>query len=105
MNALFVKSPLLVCEVEMSKGYSGVTAVGRSRAPKGVHVYSEVNDISPRAMPGELCGYGKLTFMEAMILALVHPVIRVYKVRGYGQFKGGKVHLINFPQNPQKSFT
>ena len=35
MNALFVKSLLLVCEVEMSNGYSGVTAVGRSRALKG----------------------------------------------------------------------
>ena len=28
MNALYVKSLLLVCEVEMSMGYSGVT--GRS---------------------------------------------------------------------------
>ena len=55
-------------------------------------------DMSPGAMPEELCEYGKLTPMEAMILALVHPVIRVYKVRGY---KGGKVHIINFPQNPR----
>lgn len=39
-----------------------------------------------------------------MILALVHPIIRVYKVKGFGQCKGGKVHVVNFPQSPTEIF-
>lgn len=39
-----------------------------------------------------------------MMLALIHPVIQVYKVRGFGQFKGGKVHVINFPPHPTDVF-
>ena len=71
---------------------------------KGIHAYSAQNDMSPGAIPQELYLRGKITPIEAMILALVHPIIRVYKVRGYGQYKGGKVHVINFPQNPVQVF-
>ncbi|KAF8424535.1 hypothetical protein EV426DRAFT_598374, partial [Tirmania nivea] len=39
-----------------------------------------------------------------MMLATIHPVIRIYKVRGYGQYKGGKVHVINFPQDLSEVF-
>ena len=70
----------------------------------GVHMYSEANDMSPGNIPPQLLQQGPLTPIEAMMLALVHPVIRVYKVRGFGQFKGGKGHVINFPQNPTEVF-
>ena len=75
-----------------------------SQSWAGVHAFSEANDMSPGVIPLQLCERGKLTPIEAMILALIHPVIRVYKVRGYGQYKGGKVHVINFPQNPTEVF-
>lgn len=39
-----------------------------------------------------------------MILALVHPIIRVYKVKVSGQFKGGRVHVVIFPQSPTEIF-
>ena len=39
-----------------------------------------------------------------MILALVHPIIRVYKVKGFGLFKVGKVHVVNFPQSLTEIF-
>ncbi|KAF8424312.1 hypothetical protein EV426DRAFT_712069 [Tirmania nivea] len=55
-------------------------------------------------MPVQLSILGKPTVMEVMILTLIHPVIRIYKVRGYGQYKGGKVHVINFPQDLTEVF-
>ena len=67
-------------------------------------MYSEVNDMSPGDIPIQLSQQGQLSPIEAMMLALVHPVIRVYKVHGFGQFKGGKIHVINFPQNPTEVF-
>ena len=67
MNALFVE--------ESSIGVRGRDVQGlfccdrcwkepSSQGWKGVHAYSEVNDMSPEAMPEELCEYGKLTPMK-----------------------------------------
>ena len=39
-----------------------------------------------------------------MILALIHPVIQVYKVRGYGLYKGGKVQSAAFPDRIEVLF-
>ncbi|RPB23851.1 hypothetical protein L211DRAFT_849464 [Terfezia boudieri ATCC MYA-4762] len=60
--------------------------------------------MSPSDELPELAVLGIPSPMETMILALVHPVIRVYKVRGFGQYKGGKLHVINFPQESFISF-
>lgn len=70
----------------------------------GIYKYSQANDMSPGDIPRQLSVCGRLTPIEAMILALVHPIIRVYKVKGFGQFKGGKVHVVNFPQSPTEIF-
>src|SRR5947207_2687225 len=63
--------------------------------------FSVENDMDPRPMPAQL---PTLTKVEEMILALVHPVISVYRVTG-GQWKGGEVHCISFFQDPKDVFT
>lgn len=70
----------------------------------GIHIFSADNDISPGDIPTDLLALGKPSPLEAMMLATVHSVIRIYKVRRYGQYKGGKVHVINFPQDPTEVF-
>ncbi|RPB22474.1 hypothetical protein L211DRAFT_884760 [Terfezia boudieri ATCC MYA-4762] len=60
--------------------------------------------MSPSDELPELAVLGIPSPMETMMLALVHPVIRVYKVRGFGQHNGGKLHVINFPQDPTEVF-
>lgn len=70
----------------------------------GIHKFSVQNKISPGFIPQVLLGEGKLSPIEAIMLALVHLVIQVYKVQEYGQYKGGKVHVSNFFENPPKVF-
>ncbi|RPB20279.1 hypothetical protein L211DRAFT_533348 [Terfezia boudieri ATCC MYA-4762] len=60
--------------------------------------------MSPSDELPELAVLGIPSPMETMMLALVHPVIQVYKVRGFGQHKAGKLHVINFPQDLTEVF-
>jgi hypothetical protein len=64
---------------------------------KSVMRFSAENDMDPRLMLARL---PTLTKVEEIIIALVHPVISVYRVTG-GQWKGGEVHCISFFQDPK----
>ncbi|KAK3922031.1 ATP-dependent DNA helicase [Frankliniella fusca] len=58
--------------------------------------FSADNLMYPGEVPAELQG---LTYIEQQLIARVHPVVSVYKVRG-GQY-GYSGNIINFPQDVQ----
>jgi hypothetical protein len=47
---------------------------------------------------------GPPSVVEAMLLARVNPLVRVYQFHQHGQYKGGKTHVINFEQDVQAAF-
>ncbi|KAE8739488.1 hypothetical protein FOCC_FOCC015019 [Frankliniella occidentalis] len=59
--------------------------------------FSATNFMDPGEVPPELQG---LTYIEQQLIARVHPVVSVYKVRG-GQY-GYSGNIINFPQDVQQ---
>jgi hypothetical protein len=63
--------------------------------------FSAANDMDPGPVPSWL---PNLTKVEQMLLALVHPIVSIFRVTG-GQWKGGKVHCISFAQDPTEVFT
>lgn len=56
--------------------------------------FSSENNMDPGPVPEELQG---LTFIEQQLVALTHPFISVFKLKGI-QF-GYRGHVINFPQD------
>jgi hypothetical protein len=62
--------------------------------------YCGANNMDPGDVPSEL---KDLTFIEELLIARVHPLISVFKLKGlqYG-YRG---NVINFPQNVQKFAT
>ncbi|KAK3931961.1 ATP-dependent DNA helicase [Frankliniella fusca] len=56
--------------------------------------YSELNDMDPGNVPEEL---QDLTYIEEQLIARVHPLISIFKLKGL-QF-GYRGHVINFEQN------
>ena len=62
--------------------------------------FTKQNYMDPGILPEELKG---LSYVEEMLIALVHPVISVYRIKG-GQY-GYSGHVINFQQNIQQLAT
>lgn len=62
--------------------------------------YSSLNDMDPGEVPEELKG---LTFIEEQVIARVHPMIMVYKLKGH-QY-GYKGNVICFSQDVQQFAT
>ncbi|RPA89316.1 hypothetical protein L873DRAFT_1849364 [Choiromyces venosus 120613-1] len=60
--------------------------------------FSKLNDMDPGEIPSILKDLGELTPIECMLLARVHPIVKVYRVRGE-QWKMGSAHVINFFQD------
>lgn len=58
-------------------------------------LYSKDNDMDPMPVPPELQG---LTYVEEQLIAKVHPLISVFKLKGNHQY-GYTGNIINFPQN------
>ena len=58
-------------------------------------LYSAQNDMDPMNVPPELEG---MTYVEEQLIAKVHPLISVFKLKGHHQY-GYKGNIINFPQN------
>ena len=56
--------------------------------------YTRENNMDPGELPLQL---KRLTFIEEQLIAQVHPVISMYRIRG-SQY-GYKGHVINFPQD------
>ncbi|RPA93429.1 hypothetical protein L873DRAFT_1853490 [Choiromyces venosus 120613-1] len=65
---------------------------------RGIPVFSKLNDMDPGEIPSILKDLGDLTPIECMLLAHVHPIVKVYQVRGE-QWKMGSAHVINFFQD------
>ncbi|RPA97710.1 hypothetical protein L873DRAFT_1918419 [Choiromyces venosus 120613-1] len=65
---------------------------------RGIPVFSKLNDMDPGEIPSILKDLGDLTPIECMLLARVHPIVKVYRVRGE-QWKMGSAHIINFFQD------
>jgi len=57
--------------------------------------YSELNDMDPGDIPDEL---QNLSFVEEALIARVHPIISVFKLKGHHQF-GYRGNVINFVQD------
>lgn len=55
--------------------------------------FSAANNMDPGPVPPELAD---LTYLEQQLIARIHPVISVYRIRG--QQIGYSGHIINFPQ-------
>jgi len=62
-------------------------------------LYGASNDMDPMDVPPELQG---LTYVEEQLIAPVHAMISVFKLKGHHQY-GYRGNIINFPQNV-KSF-
>jgi len=59
--------------------------------------FSSLNNMDPGDAPEELIG---LTFIEEQVIARVHPMITVYKLKGHQySYKG---NVISFPQDVQE---
>lgn len=58
-------------------------------------LYSEDNDMDPMEVPPEL---QNLTYVEEQLIAKVHPLISIFKLKGNHQY-GYRGNIINFPQN------
>jgi hypothetical protein len=56
--------------------------------------FSKENNMDPGIVPTEL---SDLTYLEQQLIARIHPVVSVYKIRGHQLGYHG--HVINFPQN------
>ncbi|KAK3916820.1 hypothetical protein KUF71_025921 [Frankliniella fusca] len=64
---------------------------------KDCHIYTSSNDLDPKDVPSELLD---LTFVEQQVIARVHPVLSLYKVKNVHYKYLGQI--INFPQNVQE---
>lgn len=60
---------------------------------KRCQMYNANNNMDPGPVPNELSG---LTYVEQQLIARVHPVMNVYKIKGHQIGYSGNV--INFPQ-------
>ncbi|KAK3923346.1 ATP-dependent DNA helicase [Frankliniella fusca] len=67
---------------------------------KDCHVYTIANDLDPKDVPPEL---EDLTFVEQQLIARVHPIVSLYKVKNVQYKYTGQI--INFPQNVQELCT
>ncbi|XP_054257274.1 uncharacterized protein LOC128982231 [Macrosteles quadrilineatus] len=65
----------------------------KKRCGKRCSQFSAVNDMDPGPVPDELTG---LTYLEQQLIARVHPVVSVYRIKGHQLGYSGNV--INFPQ-------
>ena len=72
----------------------------REHTKSAVYRFSLANDMDPGIVPTWL---PTLSMIERMCLALVTPIVSVFRVGG-GQWKGGKSHCINFFQDSTEVF-
>jgi len=72
----------------------------REHTKGAVHKFSLANDMDPGIVPAWL---PTLSMIERMCLALVTPIVSVFRVGG-GQWKGGRSHCINFFQDSTEIF-
>ncbi|KAK3932375.1 ATP-dependent DNA helicase [Frankliniella fusca] len=64
---------------------------------KDCHLFTLANDLDPLEVPEELDG---LTFVEQQLIARIHPVVSLYKVKNVQYKYTGQI--INFPQHVQE---
>jgi len=57
--------------------------------------YSKSNDMDPGEVPPALQG---LPYVEEQLIARVHPLISIFKLKGNAQF-GYRGNIVNFPQD------
>lgn len=60
---------------------------------KNCCMYSKDNNMDPGDVPEEL----KLSYLEEQLIAKIHPIVSVFKIKNH-QY-GYKGHVINFPQD------
>jgi len=82
------------CEQCKEKCLLPLSTAKRCRHGKKCDDFSESNNMDPGEVPDEL---NDLTFIEEQLIALIHPIVSYFKLKGlqYG-YRG---NVINFPQN------